>query len=205
MENKKWGYLRETREMVAKAQEKYPDGVYTGLEDYLEVIYPGKTWIHDQPFGEHGNRFYKIRPDYLCEEEKLIVEFDGLQHYTNPVNIRKDEQNQKTYESFGYKVIRIPYFVQLTKEVVLQMFGIDVQQPLFDPELPSMSVKWSNTPAFCCIQDVSRMASELHLYPQQYDVNLRQLLADDDEDLSGVSWLRLFYESQKTQAFKTEA
>lgn len=48
------------------------------------------------------------------ESLKLIVEIDGLPHYQNPIVILKDKEKTKLYEEFGYKVVRIPYFIQLT-------------------------------------------------------------------------------------------
>lgn len=189
-EKRKGAYIRETREMAEKAAKLSPESIFIGLEDYLPFLYTGRSWIHDKPFGKRGGQSYRIRPDYLCEEEKLIIEFDGLQHYTNPLNIRKDRENQTIYESFGYKVIRIPYFINLTTDVVKEMFGISTHGNLFDPSLPSMSVKWQNTPAFCCVEGIRRMAEEFKRYPQQYEVNIQQLEADNDEALSGASLLK---------------
>lgn len=188
--NKKWGYIRETQAMALEAKKNNPDEEYTAFEDYLEVLYPGKVWIHDKPFGKRDGKSYRIRPDFLCEELKMIIEFDGLQHYTNPENIRKDRQNQQIYESFGYRVIRIPYFIQLTQSVVKEMFGLDVTFPLFDSSLPSMAVRWKNTPAYCCPAGIARMAQEFRCYPQQYEVNLRNLEDDKDEELSGAMLLK---------------
>jgi hypothetical protein len=53
-----------------------------------------------------------------------------------------------------------------------------------------MSVKWQNTPAFCCYDGILRMAKEFKRYPKQYEVNIRQLEADNDDELSGASLLR---------------
>ena len=188
-----WGYIRETREMAQDAAKNYPNSTFTGFEEYLEILYPGKTWIHDKAFGKHGGKSYRIRPDYLCEEEKIIIEFDGLQHYTSPANILKDKNNQAIYESFGYKVIRIPYFVQITNDVAKEMFGVDVKEPLFDPALPSIGKDWQNTPAFCCFAGVLRMAEEFKRYPQQYEVNIKQLRAEDNEPLTGCMLLEAAY------------
>ena len=186
----KWGYIRETRDMALEAKKHNPSEEYTAFEDYLEVLYPGKVWIHDKPFGKRDGKSYRIRPDFLCEELKMIIEFDGLQHYTNPENIRKDRTNQQIYESFGYHVIRIPYFIQLTQSVVKEMFGLDIPFELFDPTLPSMSVQWRNTPAYCCLAGIKRMVQEFRRYPQQCEVNLRRLEEDADEELSGAMFLK---------------
>ena len=102
--DRKGAYIRETREMAEKAAKLSPESNFIGLEDYLPFLYPGRTWIHDKPLGKRGGQSYRIRPDYLCEEEKLIIEFDGLQHYTNPMNIRKDRENQAVYKSLSYMV-----------------------------------------------------------------------------------------------------
>lgn len=70
------------------------------------------------------------------------------------------------------------------------MFGITVIDEKFDPAVPSMSAKWSNTPAYCCYQGIMRMAEEFKRYPQQYKVNIDQLEADNDEELSGAELLK---------------
>lgn len=183
-------YIRETKKMAAEAAKKNPECKFIGLDEYLPILYPGKTWIHDKPFGKRSGKRYQIRPDYLCEEEKIIIEFDGLQHYTNPMKIRKDNKNQAIYESEGFKVIRIPYFISLTQEVIEKMFGVTIQEEIVDPSAPSMSTKWGNTPAYCCHQGIKRMAEDFKRYPQQYEVNMKQLEADDDEELSGAELLK---------------
>ncbi|WP_270777411.1 DUF559 domain-containing protein [Segatella buccae] len=189
----KWGFLRETEEMAKKDGIDADTGVHrTGLEVYLEAIFPGKAWIHDKAFGMHGGKAYRIRPDYRCDELKLIVEFDGLPHYKDPKVIVKDADNQSAYESFGYKVVRIPYFIQLTKEVILQMFGREMQEEMFSPTLPSMGVKGANTPAFCCPAGVERMAAELKAYPQQLAVNVKALEEAGNDALTGLSYLRQY-------------
>ena len=107
--NKKWGYLRETKEDAIKAgiDKKYNIG-RTGLEEYLEVIFPEvKDWIHDKTTGIYldGKKF-NGRPDYRSEKLKMIIEFDGLPHYKNPDVIINDEIKNTIYEEAGYKVIR---------------------------------------------------------------------------------------------------
>ena len=126
----KWGFLRENGASARKAGTDPATGLHrTGLDEYLRIIFPETNdWIHDQPIGEIGGKKRRIRPDYRSESLKLIVEFDGLQHYTNPVNILKDLNNTAIYEQGGYKVVRIPYFIQLTNEVVKSMFVVEVNK-----------------------------------------------------------------------------
>lgn len=195
MKANKWGFIRETKAKAEKAGIDKDTGMHrTGLEEYLSVIFPEvetESWVHDKKVeGCKSN----IRPDYQCEKLRLIIEFDGLQHYQKPDRIKKDYENQKIYEDMGYKVVRIPYFIQLTNEVVAQMFGRTVDVPLFDPSIPSMGIKGVNTPAYCCPAGLVRMAREFKNYPQQYEVNMKALIEANDDYLTGASLLKIEYE-----------
>ena len=189
----KWGFLRETKELAQTAGIDKDTGYHrTGLEDYLKVIFPDVSedeWVHDKAFGEHNGINYRIRPDYRCDKLNLIIEFDGLPHYQNPDTILKDDHNQKIYSDCGYKVVRIPYFIQLTNSVVEQLFDVKVLEPLFPEDIPSMGPKGRNTPAYCCPAGLFRMALEIKKFPQQMLVNLSALKNANDEALTGYSML----------------
>ena len=92
------------------------------LLDYLKIIYPGYEWVHDKQFIKGR----KVRPDYRCEELKIIVEFDGYNHYNSTSRIISDINNTGLYESFGYKVVRIPYFVQMSSVVIKHLFNVEI-------------------------------------------------------------------------------
>lgn len=187
--NEKWGFLREHSD---NASEEDPlTGLHrTGLDKYLEVIFPNTTdWIHDKAFGIHKDgQNHKIRPDYRSDSLKLIVEFDGLQHYKDYEIIIKDEQKNKIYEQNGYKVVRIPYFIQLTNEAVEKMFGVKVEEHLFNVSYPSLGgVKLKHNPSCLCSEGLKRMAREFKDFPEQYEVNIQSLKAMNNETLSGVN------------------
>lgn len=177
MNQSKWGFLRETKEDAEKAGIDKDTGVCrTGLEEYLDVIFPDKKWIHDKSCGVRNQKGNLIRPDYRYEELNLIIEFDGLQHYTDENYIQNDMYKTKQYENAGYQVIRIPYFIQLTNSAIKTLFGVDVKQPMFDPTVPSMGLKGKNTPRHLkCPEGVMRMAKEFLRFPEQYEVNVRAL------------------------------
>lgn len=200
----KWGFLRETKQKAIDSGLDKDTGLHrTGIEEYLAVIFPeidSEDWIHNKSIDGIGR---KIRPDYRCEKLKLIIEFDGVQHYQKPDRIKSDIENQRLYERNGYKVIRIPYFIQLSNNVVKSMFGRDVQEKLFDESIPSLGVKMCNTPAYCCPAGLKRMAREFHSYPTQYVVNLKALENMNDEYLTGVSLLKEEYDKiEKIQIIK---
>ena len=177
MKENKWGFLRETNALAKKAGIDKATGLHrTGLEEYLKVIFSQtKDWIHDKTIGEINGQSYRKRPDYRSESLRIIIEFDGLQHYTNPDVIEKDIQNTKLYESAGYKVVRIPYFIQLTNKAVKTMFDIDVSEKLFDEKYSSLSTSGRNSPAYLCPAGLIRMAEEFKKFPEQYVTNIEFL------------------------------
>lgn len=181
----KWGFLRETSEVARKAGRDKDTGLHrNGLDEYLRVIFPDiDDWIHDKPLGYVNGAYCRKRPDYRSEEMKMIVEFDGLQHYTSPTHILRDFENTKYYEEIGYTVVRIPYFVQLTNEVVKQLFGVSVNEELFPEGIPSLGPKGENTPAFLCSRGIKRMAMEYQRFPEQYRTNIEYLRTFEDQYL----------------------
>jgi hypothetical protein len=78
-----------------------------------------KEFVHDKPF------LGRKRPDYRNDELKLIVEFDGYAHYTTAKGVLDDVLKDELYTGSGYRVVRIPYFVQLSTETVKSLFDID--------------------------------------------------------------------------------
>lgn len=198
--NKKWGYLRETKEDAIKAgiDKKYNIG-RTGLEEYLEMIFPEvKDWIHDKTTGIYldGKKF-KGRPDYRSEKLKMIIEFDGLPHYKNPDVIINDEIKNTIYEEAGYKVIRIPYFIQLSNDVVEKLFGVKIKAELFDEKIPSLRLNSRNTPAYLCPMGIRRMAIDFaNISMHQYNINITALLKEVKEkakkDNENEDYIQLF-------------
>lgn len=190
--DKKWGFLRETKEKASGFDED--TGLCrTGLEEYLHVIFPNTTdWIHDEIIKGMmvKERQCRLKPDYRSESLKLIVEFDGLHHYKYAGNFVKDIQHVHTYEENGYKAVRIPYFIQLTKKTVKTLFGVDIPNELFDENIPSLGIKGRNTPLYLSPEGVKRMAKEFfEISPEQYEVNVKALKKQGSADLTGVNFL----------------
>ena len=159
-------------------------------------IFPGTTeqdWIHDKQIPNSGRKY---RPDYRNDDLMLIVEYDGLQHYTSPDVILGDTVKSQFYESLGYKVVRIPYFIQLTSDSVEKLFGVKIEETLFNPKYTSLSPKCKNTPAFLCDAGVKRMAKELSGFKEQLDINLNHLEELNDDFLTGVSLLKKYLVEQ---------
>ena len=119
----------------------------------------------------------------------MIVEFDGIQHYKEPDKILSDSANTEFYKSLGYKVVRIPYFIQLSKKAIKDFFGVETHEEFFDETIPSLGIKEHNTPAYLCASGVKRMAEEFKRFPEQYETNIQYLASANNEFLTGVSLL----------------
>lgn len=90
---------------------------------YLKKIF--KTdFIRDKTVPDSG---LLTRPDYRSDKLRLIVEFDGHRHFTDVNVIIRDQLKDETYTDIGYRVVRIPYFVQLETRTIKDYFGIDYQ------------------------------------------------------------------------------
>lgn len=73
----------------------------------------------------HNKKFGNFRPDYRSDSLKLIVEFDGYRHYSSSSNIVKDYQKDREFKNLGYKIVRIPYFVQLDSKIIKLLFDLN--------------------------------------------------------------------------------
>ena len=139
----RWKYLRESN-------KKYFDpNRNTSLKDYLEYMFKGHEFVYDQPipkdivFTRNSHMKYRrFRPDARCEELSLIIEFDGVTHYQD-LKVCLSDVNRDVYLStLGYKIIRIPYWIQLSNEVIHHLFH-DVEEHLTIGDDPMCEIPYS--------------------------------------------------------------
>jgi hypothetical protein len=90
------------------------------LGEYLTLLFPQHVFVHNK---QVPNSNSKYRPDYRCDSLMLIVEFNGYVHYTSARQQHNDSVKRNIYESMGYTVIEIPYFVQFSKDIVQLLFS----------------------------------------------------------------------------------
>lgn len=65
----------------------------------------------------------RFKPDYRSERHRVIVEFDGDEHYRSVRKILGDVEREAVFAEAGYRVVCVPYFVQLTRPVITDLFG----------------------------------------------------------------------------------
>ena len=73
-------------------------------------------------------------------------------------------QRNKLYDNLGYKVVRIPMFIQLTTPIIKQLFNVDVE---VNQVYPHGFISDANTlilPADFCYIGVQRFIQELDLF-----------------------------------------
>ena len=94
------------------------------LSNCLGRLFPGETFEQGRVVPNSGLRF---KPDFRCESQRLIVEFDGYGHYRNAEDTYWDKVKNEAYAKLGYMVVRIPYFVQPSKDTIRTLFAIECE------------------------------------------------------------------------------
>lgn len=106
-----------------------------------------------------------FRPDYRSERYKLIVEFDGDQHYRSAKRVIDDTTKDQILTDTGYRVIRIPYFVQMTEPVISGLFGDRItDRGPFKDFLHGFIAKTVVFPADFCELGVIRFLDDLNRF-----------------------------------------
>lgn len=91
------------------------------LGDKLSILFKNATIQHNKAISINGKKYI---PDYMIEynHKKIIVEFDGFQHYTNGIQVYKDICRKITFNNNDYIFISIPYYYQLTSAIIKYLF-----------------------------------------------------------------------------------
>lgn len=128
-------------------------------EIVLSKLFPNSSWIRNKTI---PNSKRKFRPDFRNDELKLIIEFNGYQHYTKAREIINDRIKKEYFESLGFKVIEWPYFIQPTKITIKTFFNIDSDKT-FNNYKQGFIDKNCVLPADFCSLGIQRFLDELSL------------------------------------------
>lgn len=153
----------------------------------MKAIYPNvHDWVNDRVIPESGRKF---RPDWRSELLKVVIEFDGIQHYVTPKATDANNERNRFYESLGYKVIRIPFFIQLSNNVVKKLFCVEVKEMLFDEKYPSMGTKKSSF-AYMCPEGIKKAVNEfITISREQFIVNYEYLKSLNNPKYTGIDYI----------------
>lgn len=109
---------------------------YTPVINYIRKIFPSASiWIDKQiPANIQRMRSNKtprkVKPFVRIEELNLIIEFDGPKHYTDAKQCILDVGRDAIYDDLGYKVVRIPFWLPLSKRNILHLFDVSLNDDM---------------------------------------------------------------------------
>lgn len=112
---------------------------------------------------------------FINDGIKTLVEFDGAQHYTDALQIKIDREKDLLALRNNYKLIRIPYWVQLTSETLNYYFSIkhDVFQSYPHGFIDDKAI----LPASFCELGVYRFYDEYTKLPKSIQLSIWESLA----------------------------
>lgn len=155
----------------------------SSLKEWLEYIFPGDDIVYDSSIpkeiwsdrcDKYSNvevKYERFRPDARIESLGVVIEFNGPDHYRVPSVMLQDANKEVICKQLGYKVVQIPYFVQLNPETVKYYFDVEITDGC---DLPSGFYSTSGKdidlnpymPACFCSMGWNRFTYELKQLPE---------------------------------------
>ncbi len=168
--------ISKTKKKKTKMKKEQKEKIYLteeNLKGVLAVLFPAVVFIRDKGFDD-GKEKYLFRPDYCNHELKLIVEFDGYNHYSNSKRIIADIKKNEIFKNSGYKTIRIPYFVQISARTIKHFFNLDVEYRQVFPH--GFIDDQAMLPADFCSLGVEQFKKDLTTLPEDVTEEIKKSL-----------------------------
>lgn len=131
--------LREHPEKGMLMQNNHMESILQRLyeNNYDWIYYANKTLKDSEGKSVKTESGHAVKPDFVSEKFRLIIEIDGAGghnygHFSSARQCIVDQEKDKLYKKLGYKVIRIPMYVQLDSEMVEYYFGIKYEKDLYE-------------------------------------------------------------------------
>jgi hypothetical protein len=99
---------------------------------------------------------------YQGDVGQVAVEFDGDAHYRDSLKIKADVEKDELARAGGYKVVRVPYWVQLTGETLMHYFDLDAD---IAQSFPHGFITTKLFPASFCELGITRFQREINSLP----------------------------------------
>ena len=137
------GWLCGNDSYPEKTRKKYSDKINIEVYGFNTLV---KQIIKAESNWEYVSQEYKIDQKYNGKSlkrkawdyfikingRKILVEFDGSQHYSEINRLRRDEGYQQIAEALGFEVIRIPYFIQLDTKLIEYYFHVELKNTIVE-------------------------------------------------------------------------
>ena len=148
--------------------------VQSKLEQALAAIVGTARWRGKELRVIAGRR---QRWDMVFEDEggKVAVEFDGDEHYRHSLKIKSDREKDSVAEAGGYRVVRIPYWIQLTTETLRHYFNLDA---VIVQDFPHGFITTKLFPASFCEMGIQRFQREMAALPSTVQAAVIESLRD---------------------------
>lgn len=153
----------ETSEQAFNEKIIMIDGylVQKKLESVLQTIVGELSWVGKEIRVEDTRFRWDIV--YKQNERMVAVEFDGSNHYRHSLNIKRDNEKDVIAQKSGIKVVRFPYWIQLTTETLRSYFNLDAT---IKQNFPHGFIATKDFPASFCELGIRRFKNEYdHLSP----------------------------------------
>ncbi|MFL5243174.1 MAG: hypothetical protein ACJ8FY_13800 [Gemmataceae bacterium] len=99
---------------------------------------------------------------FLDHSTKVLVEYDGDEHYRDSMKIKADRQKDKLATENGMRLVRIPYWVQLDQTMARHWFGLEAD---IEQSFPHGFITTKLFPASFCELGIARFRRELNSLP----------------------------------------
>jgi len=136
--------------------------VQSKLSTALQTIVGDAEWRGNE-IRVPGTR-YRWDMAYQRGRQLVFVEFDGEAHYRNSLTIKADSEKDIVAKTNGHRVVRIPYWVQLTTKTLKYYFDLDAEI-IQDFPHGFISKKNRMLPASFCELGIARFQQELDDLP----------------------------------------
>lgn len=147
--------------------------VQAKLEQALQQIVGPTNWRGHEVRLPTGRRRWDM--SYELGGIVTVVEFDGDEHYRHTLKIKIDEEKDAVALEHGFRVIRMPYWIQLTSETLAHYFGLTAN---IVQDFPHGFISTKIFPASFCELGLIRFKRELDSLPSQVKVAVVASLRD---------------------------
>jgi len=142
------------------------------LEQLLKEI-SGEAWLGKELRLPNSRRRWDMA--FKRGSTIFVVEYDGDEHCRNSLKIKTDIEKDETAKKLGYKVVRVPYWIQIDSEMLEHYFGIKNE---IEQDFPHGFISTKVFPASFCEKGIERFQTELVSLPSTVKNNVLQSLRE---------------------------
>jgi hypothetical protein len=117
----------------------------------------------------------------------VVVEYEGDEHYRNTLKIKADNEKDAVAREQGFRIVLVPYWVQLDPVMLKTWFGIDAE---VEQDFPHGFISTKIFPASFCAMGIARFERELSSLPEAVRAAVIKSLRDGLRNTGSSTWCR---------------